>query len=117
MADQARLKPASTASAYGFPEANSSLNLSKISTFASTAIPIERIIPATPARLITTLVCRRKVMKKKAIHVRMKERNFSHPESVPLIILCIRNPNIYSAIDIASISGSVDFMRKIKIIA
>lgn len=43
---KARLNPDCTASRKSFPDAISSLNLSKINTFASTAIPIDKIIPA-----------------------------------------------------------------------
>ena len=48
IAVNARLKPESIAARSVLPTASSSLILSKIITFASTAIPIERTIPAMP---------------------------------------------------------------------
>jgi len=52
--NQAREKPVETASAMLRPERNSSLTRSKISTFASTAMPIEIINPAIPAAVSVT---------------------------------------------------------------
>ena len=45
---KARLKPESIAMRSVFPAFTSSLKCSKISTLASTAIPIDKMIPATP---------------------------------------------------------------------
>ena len=49
---QARKKPYSIAAIFDNPRAISSLVRSNIKIFASTAIPIERINPATPANVI-----------------------------------------------------------------
>ena len=49
----ARLNPVSAAVCNIFPFFSSSFIRSNIRTFASTAIPIERIIPAIPARVKT----------------------------------------------------------------
>ena len=46
----ARRKPSSTAPVFGSPRFNSSLIRSKISTFASTAMPMVSTNPASPAR-------------------------------------------------------------------
>ena len=48
---KAFLKPTLTESSSVLPLASSSLILAKIITFASTAIPIERMIPAIPGRV------------------------------------------------------------------
>ena len=50
----ARLKPVLIADLTVLPDAYSSLILSKIITFASTAIPIESMIPAIPGRVSST---------------------------------------------------------------
>ena len=50
IAVNARLKPESMALLTVLPAAISSLMRSKIMTFASTAIPIDRMIPAMPGR-------------------------------------------------------------------
>ncbi len=81
MADQARLKPLSTALSNVLPFFNSSLMRSKIKMFASTAMPIERITPAKPARVRVTPVVRRLLKKKKPAPARMNEMNLSQPES------------------------------------
>ena len=47
----ALLNPSSSAALYPFPDLNSSLILSKISTFASTDIPIVNTIPAIPGKV------------------------------------------------------------------
>src|SRR3989344_4618677 len=52
--NQAREKPCETASVIFFPERNSSFTRSKISTLASTAIPIEIMKPAIPAAVKVT---------------------------------------------------------------
>src|SRR3989344_4223196 len=52
---QARRKPSSMAETLLNPFFNSSLVLSKIRILASTAIPIERTKPATPAKVIVKL--------------------------------------------------------------
>ena len=52
--NQAREKPLETESEIVLPDRNSSLTLSKISTFASTAIPIDIINPAIPAAVKVT---------------------------------------------------------------
>ena len=52
--NQAREKPVETASRTVLPERISSLTLSKIRMFASTAIPIEIINPAIPAAVKVT---------------------------------------------------------------
>ncbi len=52
--DQARSKPAKKASCLGLPQRNSSLILSKIKMLASTAMPMERINPAIPAKVKVT---------------------------------------------------------------
>ena len=51
---QARSKPKCIARFFGFPQNNSSFTLSNTSTFASVAIPIDRINPAIPGRVRTT---------------------------------------------------------------
>lgn len=51
---QARLNPSSMAEPSGLPRRSSSFVLSKIRTFASTAIPIDRMKPAIPARVSVT---------------------------------------------------------------
>ena len=53
MEDKAFLKPSEIASACAFPLANSSRIRSKISTFASTDIPIVSTIPAIPGNVST----------------------------------------------------------------
>ena len=52
--NQAREKPSLTASLMLWPERNSSLTRSKISTLASTAMPMEIINPAIPAAVKVT---------------------------------------------------------------
>ena len=52
--NQALEKPAEIESAILFPERNSSFIRSKISTFASTAMPMEIINPAIPAAVKVT---------------------------------------------------------------
>ena len=52
--ENASLKPESMDAKSDFPIRSSSLILSKIMTLASTAMPIERIIPATPGSVIVT---------------------------------------------------------------
>ncbi|MBA7704669.1 hypothetical protein ES703_113486 [subsurface metagenome] len=54
MAVQARLKPASIAAPSVLPVLNSSFMRSKISTLASTAIPMDKIKPPMPARVRVT---------------------------------------------------------------
>ncbi len=49
---QARRKPSSIAAVFNNPLLISSLVLSKIKILASTAIPIERMNPAMPAKVI-----------------------------------------------------------------
>ena len=51
---KAFLKPASTATRIVLPAQISSLILAKMMTFASTAIPIDRINAAMPGKVITT---------------------------------------------------------------
>ena len=51
----ARLKPASIATRMDLPENTSSLKRSKIRMFASTATPIDKIIPAIPGNVIVAL--------------------------------------------------------------
>ncbi len=53
--DQARLKPSSRAAPNGLPLFISSLSRENISTFASTAMPIEIINPAMPDKVNVTL--------------------------------------------------------------
>ena len=53
MEDKALLKPSPTDFLIPFPFLNSSLILSKISTLASTDIPIVKTIPAIPGRVST----------------------------------------------------------------
>ena len=51
--ERALLKPSAIARVFPFPLANSSLIRSKISTFASTDIPMVNTIPAIPGRVNT----------------------------------------------------------------
>ena len=53
--DNARLKPASIATRIDLPENTSSLKRSKIRIFASTATPMDKIIPAIPGNVIVAL--------------------------------------------------------------
>ena len=53
--ERARLKPASIATRMDLPEKTSSLKRSKIRMFASTATPIDKIIPAMPGKVIVAL--------------------------------------------------------------
>jgi len=54
MEGHARFHPSSMAVASDLPARNSSLTRSKISTLASTAMPIERINPVIPASVSVT---------------------------------------------------------------
>ena len=53
--ESARLKPASIATRIDLPEKTSSLKRSKIRMLASTATPIDKIIPAMPGNVIVAL--------------------------------------------------------------
>ena len=53
--ERARLKPASMATRMDLPEKTSTLKRSKIRMFASTATPIDKIIPAMPGKVIVAL--------------------------------------------------------------
>lgn len=54
MLGQAREKPCSMAAEIGFPSRSSSFMRSKIRILASTAMPIDKINPATPAKVKVT---------------------------------------------------------------
>ena len=61
---KARLKPASIERRSVLPKRNSSLKCSKISTFASTAMPMDRMMPATPGSVkVASSIFKRKSSK------------------------------------------------------
>ena len=64
------LKPPSTLDFTDFPSEYSSLILSKMRTFASTAIPMERTIPAIPGRVSVALRTASPVKRKRILSTR-----------------------------------------------
>ena len=84
--------------------------LSKISTFASTAIPIERMIPAIPASVSVTGLESRKVRKNKANVATKKLSDFSINCSLEFKIQYQIAKYNASAINKLMILGSETFM-------
>src|SRR3990167_2674485 len=68
--DQARLNPKSRALTFDLPQRSSSFILSNIKILASTAIPIDKINPAIPAKVkVTGGKINRPVLKKAKIKI------------------------------------------------